>query len=65
MGATYALTGMVEFLGPKVTVIVELSDTRSGNVFWSDSFQGGMDDVYGMRARVAQRRHGTRTPRAA
>ena len=54
VGATYALTGVVELLDQRVTVIVELSDTRSGNVVWSDSFQGGLDDVHGMRARVAR-----------
>lgn len=47
--AGYCLTGMVEIFGAVLAVSVELSDTRSGTVVWSERFSGTISDVHETR----------------
>ncbi|PWJ10323.1 winged helix-turn-helix domain-containing tetratricopeptide repeat protein [Jannaschia seohaensis] len=53
LGANYCLCGVVEVFGRKLVITVELNDTRSETIVWSDRFQGKIDDVYEMRAKIA------------
>lgn len=45
LGASYCLTGLVEIFGAAIVLSVELSDTRSQAVVWSERFSGTVDDV--------------------
>ncbi len=45
LGAKYCLTGFVEIFGAVIAVSVELSDTRSKAVIWSERFSGTVNDV--------------------
>ena len=45
LGANYCLSGLVEIFGAVSAVSVELSDTRSQAVIWSERFSGTVSDV--------------------
>lgn len=45
LGVGYCLTGLVEVFGAVIAVSVELSDTRSQAVVWSERFSGTVSDV--------------------
>ena len=45
LGASYCLTGLVEIFGAVIAISVELSDTRSQAVIWSERFSGTVSDV--------------------
>lgn len=52
LGANYCLCGVVEMFDRKLAITVELNDTRSQAIVWSDRFQGNIDDVHEMRATI-------------
>jgi TolB-like protein len=52
LGAGFCLSGRVERLGPRIGVSVDLSDTRSGSVIWSDRIESPRDDVHEVRSRI-------------
>jgi TolB-like protein/Tfp pilus assembly protein PilF len=52
LGAAYAVTGTVELLGERLSVTVEVTDTRSAAVLWADRIAGRLDDVHELRARI-------------
>jgi DNA-binding winged helix-turn-helix (wHTH) protein/tetratricopeptide (TPR) repeat protein len=43
LGAGYTLSGVVETLGGRLAVSLELADTRSGSTIWADRFSGELD----------------------
>ena len=49
LGVNYCLTGLVEIFGAVIAVSVELSDTRSQTVIWSERFSGTVEDVNQIR----------------
>src|SRR5690606_13081653 len=46
LAASYCLSGAIELLGRRLAITVELADTRSGAVIWSDRFTGTLDGVH-------------------
>ena len=52
LGANYCLCGVVEVLDRKLAIIVELNDTRSQTIVWSDRFTGKIDDVHELRSTI-------------
>lgn len=54
LGATYCLTGDVEIIGPRVTITVELSDTRDGQVIWCETLSGAIDDIHQIRTDIVR-----------
>ena len=52
LGAIYCLTGDVEIFGPSLCITVELSDTRTGQVVWSERSSGKIEDVHQIRADI-------------
>ncbi len=52
LGVDYCLSGLVEVFERTATVIVELTDIRTGGVLWGDRHEVRMDDVHAVRARV-------------
>jgi TolB-like protein len=49
LSVAYCLSGSIEVLGPDVTVSVELNDTRSGDVIWSERYPSRRADVHRIR----------------
>jgi TolB-like protein len=52
LGVRYCLTGAVEIRGLRLTVIVELADTRDGRIVWAERFGGLLDDVHRVREEI-------------
>lgn len=55
LGVRYCLSGTVEVAGSRLTVTVELVDTRTGSVVWADRFAGALGDVHEVRAEIRSR----------
>ena len=52
LGAGFCLSGRVEGLGKRLSVSVDLVDTGSGALIWSDHMEGTLDGVHAMRAEI-------------
>ncbi len=52
LGAGFCLSGQVECTGRRITVTVDLADTRSGAVIWSDRFERSIDDIHEIRRQI-------------
>ncbi len=52
LGVNYCLAGVVEMFGAVLAVSVELSDTRSRAVVWSERFAGTISDVHETRNQI-------------
>ncbi|MGR3290931.1 MAG: tetratricopeptide repeat protein [Paracoccaceae bacterium] len=52
LGANYCLSGIVEIFGKSLTIAVELADTRTQAVVWSERFPGKIDDIHDVRAQI-------------
>lgn len=52
LGARYCLSGVIEVLGRHLAISVELTDTRSCSVVWSDRIRGNLDDVHELRVAI-------------
>jgi TolB-like protein/Tfp pilus assembly protein PilF len=53
LGAGYFLTGSVAIDGGRSAVTVELSRAADSQVVWAERFDGSIDDLLGLRARIA------------
>jgi TolB-like protein len=49
LGAGFCLSGRVERIGTRLGVSIDLSDTRSGSVIWSDHIERPLDEVHEIR----------------
>ena len=54
LGAAYCLVGDVEIIGRRISITVELSDTRDSSVIWCETMSGGIDDVHQIRADIVR-----------
>lgn len=54
LNADYLLTGSVELKGQCVSIIVELMDTRSLELLWSENYGRPLDDIYELREQIAR-----------
>ena len=52
LGAGFCLSGRVERMGSRLGVSVDLSDTRSGSVIWSERIERPIDDVHEIRSLI-------------
>ena len=55
LGVRYRFGGTVEVAGPRLTVTVDLADTRDATVVWADRFEGAIDDVHQVRDEIRAR----------
>ena len=55
LGVRYCLSSSIEFSGPNVLILIELSDTKDGGVVWSDSILSAIDNVHEIRADIVAR----------
>lgn len=53
LGATYALSGVIEHAARRILILIELSDLRSGAVVWAEQFHGSLEDIHQTRAEIA------------
>ncbi|WP_375230231.1 winged helix-turn-helix domain-containing protein [Roseobacter sp. S98] len=54
LGARFVVSGIVEHLGRTIIIAVDVSDTRSGEVIWSNRLTGTIDTVFTMREEIAR-----------
>lgn len=54
LGATYLISGVVEFMGKALALYAQVTDTHTQQVVWSDRRTGALDDVYQMRAALTR-----------
>lgn len=52
LGAGFYLSGRVEHSGGRLIVSVDLVNTRSGSLIWSEYFRRPMDDIHAVRAEI-------------
>lgn len=52
LAARYCLSGTLEMPGRKLAIIVELADTRSGAVIWSERYTCALDGVHEVREHI-------------
>ena len=52
LGVKYCLSGTLEPAGKRLSVDVELIDTRDGGVVWAEHFHGTIDDVHQFREQI-------------
>lgn len=55
LGVRYCLTGLVEVVGGRLAVTVELVDTRDAGLVWAERFAGSLDDVHQVREDLRSR----------
>ena len=53
LGVDYCLSGAVEIVGSRMSVSVELADTRTGGVIWSERYDGNLGNVHDVREQIA------------
>ncbi|HVZ98738.1 MAG TPA: winged helix-turn-helix domain-containing protein [Caulobacterales bacterium] len=53
LSVRYCLSGSVEIFNSQMMVSVELSDTETRGVIWSDRFRGDVSDVHEVREEIA------------
>lgn len=52
LGVRYCLTGLVEVMGDKINVIVEVADARNADIVWSQQFKSTVDGVHEIREQI-------------
>ena len=52
LGAGFCLSGRVEQFRGRLIVSVDLADTRSGSLIWSEHFERLIDDIHAVRAEI-------------
>jgi TolB-like protein len=53
LGARYCLSGTIELFQSRIAVTVELAETRSAEVVWSDRLEGPLQDIHALRMKIA------------
>lgn len=54
LNATYALSGTVELQHTNLTVTVELADTHSHQLIWSERYSSPLEGVFALREKIAR-----------
>lgn len=52
LGAGFCLSGRVEQFGRRLSVSVDLVDTRSGSLIWSEHYERPLDDIHAVRTEI-------------
>ena len=52
LGARYYLTGSIEFLGPRMTILIELTDTSDRSVVWAEKYQAAVEGIHEVRGDI-------------
>lgn len=54
LGVRYCLTGLIEVVGPNIIISVELFDLVRNSGIWIDRFEGQLDEIHELRARIVE-----------
>ncbi|MDP5218747.1 winged helix-turn-helix domain-containing protein [Ruegeria sp. 2205SS24-7] len=54
LGVKYCLTGTIERLADRLMITVELVDLLRNSIVWVDQFEGSVDDVHDLRAKIVR-----------
>ncbi len=54
LGVRYCLTGLIELGDPNISINVELVDLQRDSGIWIDRFEGKLDDIHELRARIVE-----------
>ncbi|MCY4333463.1 MAG: winged helix-turn-helix domain-containing protein [Litoreibacter sp.] len=54
LGVKYCLTGTIERLPDRLVIAAELVDLSRNSVVWVDQFEGPIDDVHDLRAKIVR-----------
>ena len=54
LGVGYLLSGSIEVVGAKIAVTVEIADTSSGGILWSERFSGSADAIHEIRLEIVR-----------
>ena len=54
LGAEYVVSGLVEWHSPDLSIMVELSDTRTRQTIWSDRKTSPVNEIFETRAQMAR-----------
>ena len=52
LGVRYCLTGLVEVVGDRINVIVEVSETKNADIVWSQQFRSDVGGVHEIREQI-------------
>ncbi|MEZ5954248.1 MAG: winged helix-turn-helix domain-containing protein [Hyphomonas sp.] len=52
LGVAYCLSGVIEIVGTRMAVSVELADTRTGGVIWSERYAGDVGNIHEVREQI-------------
>ena len=52
LGAGFCLSGRVETVDKRLSVSVDLVDTRSGSLIWSEHYERPLDDIHAVRTEI-------------
>lgn len=52
LGVRYCLTGLVEVMGDRINVIVEVAETDKANIVWSQQFKSDVSGVHEIREQI-------------
>ncbi len=55
LGARYCLSGVVEVIGDRLGVTVELADTEGGAVLWGERFAAKAEEVHDIREQIVSK----------
>jgi serine/threonine-protein kinase len=55
LGVGHVLNGSVRRAGARVRIVAQLTSTRDGRIVWSDSYDGGLSDVFSLQAEIARK----------
>jgi len=54
LGVRYALTGVAEIEGPRLSLTVEVCDTRAATVIWGEAYRCHLEAVHEVRGEIAR-----------
>ncbi|MEZ5945964.1 MAG: hypothetical protein R3C04_03780 [Hyphomonas sp.] len=55
LGVAYCLSGVIEIVGTRMAVSVELADMRTGGVIWSERYAGDVGNIHEVREQTSSR----------
>lgn len=52
LGVRYCLTGSLDVYGPDLSLMLELTDTKTGLIIWAEQYNASLDDIHLIRRQI-------------